>query len=60
MKDKEKLSDNEQQQMFTQATHYALKAGYLEGILIGIRIGIDPERAKIIDAALSDTRYFKE
>ena len=34
------------------------KAGFLEGVLIGLRIGIDAERAKIIDSALSDERYF--
>ena len=32
--------------------------GFLQGILMGIRIGIDDERARIIDAALSDERYF--
>ena len=32
--------------------------GFLQGILMGIRIGIDDERAQIIDAALSDERYF--
>lgn len=32
--------------------------GFLQGILMGLRIGIDDERAKIIDVALSDERYF--
>jgi len=32
--------------------------GFLQGVLQGLRIGIDDERAKIIDSALSDERYF--
>lgn len=32
--------------------------GFLQGVLQGLRIGIDDERARIIDSALSDERYF--
>lgn len=32
--------------------------GFLQGVLQGLRIGIDDERAKVIDSALSDERYF--
>ena len=32
--------------------------GFLQGVLQGLRIGIDDERAKIIDSALTDERYF--
>lgn len=39
-------------------TRQATAFGFLQGILQGLRIGIDDERAKIIDAALSDERYF--
>lgn len=39
-------------------TRQATAIGFLQGILHGLRIGIDDERAAIIDAALSDERHF--
>ena len=39
-------------------TRQASAIGFLQGILQGLRIGIDDERAKIIDEALSDERHF--
>ena len=32
--------------------------GFLQGVLMGLRVGIDDERLGIIDRALSDERYF--
>jgi hypothetical protein len=43
--------------MFAAEKQYSA-VGFLQGILQGLRIGIDDERAKIIDAALSNERYF--